>query len=59
MEKSRKERRKKFSKWIDMDMYHKNRPKPISGTGEGKSVKVMSNEDRRRLGLPEDPDLTK
>lgn len=51
------ERRKKFSTFKDRlhNMYG-----PITvygGTGEAKPVKVMSNEDRRNLGLEEDSAL--
>lgn len=32
-------------------------PKPMAGYGEGRMPKVMSNEDRRKLGVEQDPSL--
>jgi hypothetical protein len=38
-------------------MYRQGTSKPVGGMGEG-PVKVMSNADRRRMGLEQDESLT-
>jgi len=55
---SKKERRKRFFNKVSMEMYHKSKgdTKPVHGWGNGKT-KVMSNADRRRMGIEQDPDL--
>lgn len=56
---SRKDRRKNFNKWVDMDFLHKQTgktPIPMVG-GETKLPKTMSNADRRKLGIQQDKDL--
>lgn len=55
---SKKQRRKRFGKWVSMDMYHKAKKssKPVGGMVEN-APKVMSNSDRRRLGLEQDKEL--
>lgn len=61
---SRKKRRKKFfNEKVSMSMYHKakNTTKPVAGIGKD-VVKVMSNKDRRALGIEQDsalPDFRK
>lgn len=37
--------------------HNKMLPMPFQGTGEGRAPKVMSNEDRRRLGVEQDESL--
>ena len=55
---SRKERRKTFGDNISWDMYYQKNGRPIYNPGGNpKPNNVMSNEDRRKLGLELDPAL--
>jgi len=56
---SRSERRKKFSDAISWDQYYKGKGRPVynPGLGDSKPHNVMSNEDRRKMGLDQDPAL--
>ena len=55
---SRRERRKKFGDAISWDQYYKGRVRPIYNPGGNPSPKnVMSNEDRRKMGIEQDPSL--
>lgn len=65
MKTSRAERRKKFDKWIDkgflrsqwIDGKIKSMPFYGDGTGDTRPPKLMSNADRRRLGIEQDEAL--
>lgn len=53
-----KERRKKFGKNVDMKWYYSSQGKSRPAWPKGTKIpKIMSNEDRRRLGISQDKDL--
>ena len=56
---SAKEKRRALYKWVDVGFLHRSTGKsaPVGGRGDGQVAKVMSNADRRRLGIEQDSSL--